>query len=55
MIARIWHGWSQGGNADAYEVLVGEEVLPSINRIEGFLGYELLRADRETRRWSSSP
>ena len=47
MIARIWHGWSRGRNADAYERLVSEEVLPSIDRIEGFLGYELLRADRE--------
>ena len=45
MIARIWHGWSTGESADAYERLVSEEVLPSIHRIEGFVGYELLRAD----------
>ena len=47
MIARIWHGWARGEQADAYEKLVGEEVLPSIHRIEGFLGYELLRADQD--------
>ena len=47
MIARIWHGWSNGEKADAYERLVSEEVLPSINRIEGFLGYDLLRAEGE--------
>ena len=45
MIARIWHGWARGEQAEAYEQLVGEEVLPSIYRIDGFLGYELLRAD----------
>jgi heme-degrading monooxygenase HmoA len=47
VIARIWHGWSTGERADAYERLVSEEVLPSIHRIEGFVGYDLLRADRE--------
>ena len=47
MIARIWHGWARGEQADAYEKLVGEEILPSIDRIDGFLGYELLRADDE--------
>jgi heme-degrading monooxygenase HmoA len=47
VIARIWHGWSRGERADAYERLVSEEVLPSMNRIEGFAGYELFRADAE--------
>jgi heme-degrading monooxygenase HmoA len=47
VIARIWHGWSTGEKADAYERLVSEEVLPSIHRIDGFVGYDLLRADRE--------
>jgi heme-degrading monooxygenase HmoA len=45
VIARIWHGWSRGEDADAYERLVSEEVLPGIHRIDGFAGYELLRAD----------
>ena len=38
MIARIWHGWARGEQAEAYEQVVGEEVLPSIYRIDGFLG-----------------
>jgi heme-degrading monooxygenase HmoA len=47
VIARIWHGWSEGEKADAYEKLVHEEVLPSIHRIDGFVGFDLLRAERE--------
>jgi heme-degrading monooxygenase HmoA len=47
MIARIWHGWARGEEADAYERLVADEVLPAIYRIEGFVGYELLRAEGE--------
>jgi heme-degrading monooxygenase HmoA len=47
VIARIWHGWSRGEKADAYGRLVSDEVLPSINRIEGFAGYDLLRAEHE--------
>jgi hypothetical protein len=47
VIARIWHGWSKGEKADAYERLVSEEVLPSIHRIDGFAGYELFRADSD--------
>jgi heme-degrading monooxygenase HmoA len=47
VIARIWHGWSRGERADAYERLVSEEVLPSIHRIDGFVGYELFRADSD--------
>jgi hypothetical protein len=43
VIARIWYGWEEGANADAYEPLVGEKVLPVIRRIDGFVGYELLR------------
>jgi hypothetical protein len=47
VIARIWHGWSRDERADAYERLVSSEVLPSIHRIDGFAGYELLRADSD--------
>jgi heme-degrading monooxygenase HmoA len=45
VIARIWHGWARGEQADAYERLVANEVLPSIHRIDGFVGYELLRTE----------
>ena len=30
MIARIWRGWTTPANADAYQQLVSQEVLPSI-------------------------
>jgi hypothetical protein len=51
MIARIWHGWTSLENADAYEALLGQEIIVGIqNRnIGGLLGIELLRRrlDRE--------
>jgi heme-degrading monooxygenase HmoA len=47
VIARIWHGWAVGENADAYEALVHGEVLPSIHRIDGFVGFDLFRANGE--------
>ncbi|HUF45106.1 MAG TPA: hypothetical protein VMN43_07160 [Aestuariivirgaceae bacterium] len=28
MIARIWHGWTEPANADAYEALLRAEVFP---------------------------
>ena len=45
MIARVWHGWARGANADRYETLLRAEILPGIHRIEGFLGAYLLRRD----------
>jgi heme-degrading monooxygenase HmoA len=47
MIARIWHGWTTAGKADAYEHLLREEIFASIDAklIEGFRGIELLRRD----------
>lgn len=45
MIARLWHGWARGANADRYEALLRAEILPGIHRIEGFLGAYLLRRD----------
>ncbi len=43
MIARIWHGWTTPGNADAYERLLREEILPGIAERDGCLGAHLLR------------
>lgn len=43
MIARIWHGWANGENADRYEALLRAEILPGIHRIEGYVGAYLLR------------
>ena len=48
MIARIWHGWATRENADAYESLLRAEVLPGIERIEGYRGAYLLRDDDES-------
>jgi heme-degrading monooxygenase HmoA len=47
MIARIWHGWTSPGNADAYETLLRTEVLPGIGRIAGASGAYVLRSDGE--------
>src|SRR5512143_3937568 len=47
MIARIWHGWTTPGNADAYEALLKEEIFVGIqNRhIRGFQSIQLLRRE----------
>ncbi|HKE21247.1 MAG TPA: hypothetical protein VKB88_02595 [Bryobacteraceae bacterium] len=45
MIARHWRGWTQLGDADAYETLLRETVLPSLARIEGYRGGYILRCD----------
>lgn len=49
MIARIWHGYAAGKNADIYEALLKEEILPSIEQkeIAGFKGLQLLRRELE--------
>jgi hypothetical protein len=43
MIARHWRGWTKPANADAYERLLGESVLPSLKKIEGYRGGYVLR------------
>jgi heme-degrading monooxygenase HmoA len=43
VIARIWHGWTTPGNADAYETLLRQEILPPISRINGARGAYVLR------------
>lgn len=47
MIARIWHGWASGENADRYEALLRAEILPGIHRIEGYGGAYLLRREAD--------
>jgi heme-degrading monooxygenase HmoA len=42
-IMRIWHGWTSPQNADAYEQLLTNEILPGIHRIDGYAGAYLLR------------
>jgi hypothetical protein len=47
MILRIWHGWTAPANADAYEVLLKEEIFVGIGerKIAGYHGIRLLRRD----------
>jgi heme-degrading monooxygenase HmoA len=46
MIARLWSGWTEPQNADAYETLLKAEIFPGIlaRKIAGFRRIELLRA-----------
>jgi heme-degrading monooxygenase HmoA len=45
MIARIWHGWTDPADADAYEALLKEEIFVGIadRKIPGYEGIRLLR------------
>lgn len=45
MIARIWSGWTTPANADAYEHVLRNEVIPAIiaRKIPGFRRIEILR------------
>lgn len=47
MISRIWHGWTTGANADAYERLLRNEIFPGIHArsIPGYRGIQLYRRE----------
>ena len=47
MITRIWRGWTTPENADAYQRIVSQEVLPGIQQrhLDGYHGAYLLRRD----------
>jgi antibiotic biosynthesis monooxygenase (ABM) superfamily enzyme len=45
VIARLWHGWTSHDNAEPYERFLREQMFPSMQRVPGFLGAELLRRD----------
>jgi heme-degrading monooxygenase HmoA len=45
MIARHWRGWTKPENADAYERLLREKVLPGLNEIAGYRGGYILRRE----------
>lgn len=47
MIMRYWRGWTTAGDADVYERLLTDEVLPGIaaRRVDGYLGSYVLRRD----------
>jgi len=46
MIMRIWHGWTKrGDDAETYDSMLRNEILPGIHRIDGYRGSWLLRRD----------
>jgi hypothetical protein len=47
VITRIWRGWTTPENADAYQRIVSQEVLPGIQQrhLDGYHGAYLLRRD----------
>ena len=47
MISRVWHGWTNPENADAYEELLRTEIFTNIAKqsILGFRGIHLLRRE----------
>ena len=47
MICRLWRGWTTPGNADAYEQIVRNEVIPGIEarKIPGFRHIDLMRRE----------
>ena len=45
MIARLWRGWASIENADAYEKLLREQVLPGLRQIDGYRGGYILRQE----------
>jgi len=45
MIARLWRGWTSIENADAYEKLLREQVLPGLRQIDGYQGGYILRLE----------
>jgi heme-degrading monooxygenase HmoA len=45
MIARVWRGWTSPENANAYENLLRERVLPGLSHIDGYRGGYILRQE----------
>ena len=45
MIARHWTGWTKSSDADAYEKLLHDTVIPGLQRINGYRGGYVLRRD----------
>ena len=44
MIMRLWRGYTLAENADAYDAMLRNEILPGIHRIDGYRGaYQLRR------------
>lgn len=48
-VKRVWHGWTTPANADVYQSLLKNEVIPGIEAkgITGYRSMEVLRRDLE--------
>jgi hypothetical protein len=46
MIARYWKGWTRAEDADAYEKLPNEKVLPGLRKDPEYRGGYVLRRGR---------
>lgn len=48
-IKRVWHGWTTKENADKYQKILNDEVLPGIEakKIPGYKKIEVLRIELE--------
>lgn len=49
MLERFWRGWTDPKDADAYEELLREEILPEIAETvgEGYRGHRILRREED--------
>ena len=47
MICRLWRGWTTPDNADDYERIVHDEVIPGIEarKVEGFMQIDLMKRE----------
>lgn len=45
MLARYWRGWTRPTDADSYEKLLIQTVLPGLKHVEGYKGGYVLRED----------
>ncbi|HMF63985.1 MAG TPA: hypothetical protein VK608_07860 [Edaphobacter sp.] len=45
MVTRHWRGWTKVHDAEAYETLLKDRVLPRLKNIEGYRGGYVLRSD----------
>ncbi len=48
-VKRIWHGWTTPENAEAYQQVLHDHVIPSIEdkKIPGYVSIELLRLNHD--------
>jgi peroxiredoxin/heme-degrading monooxygenase HmoA len=47
MITRMWRGWTETSDADAYERFLRTELFPQVARLPGFVGARILRRRRD--------